>query len=101
MDESGLIGDYDSYLDGFDREVVERFARVGVYPPPYAGDDRDPESVLFHLADQERWTDPPSLVGTDEEGVERQMVNFAAMVYLGLRQCDAARDPVEFGRYHN
>lgn len=78
---------------------MERFAKVGVFPPPLAGDDHDPESVQFHLAAQERWLGPPSLLGSDEEGVERQMADFLVQVGLGLKRYDALRDPSEFGSW--
>jgi hypothetical protein len=94
-----MAPDYDPFLDGFDRAVVQEFARVGVYPPPYCG-GTDPQSVLFLLAAQERWTDPPSLLGSDEEGVEAQMKDFLACVGLGLKRYDALRDPNEFGAWH-
>src|SRR5437016_6149351 len=93
-------GDYDPYLDGFTREVVEEFARVGIYPPPYAGDARDPESVLLGLAFQERWRDPPSLLGSDDEGVKRQMLNFQWDVTRGMALMDQPRDPQLWGSYH-
>jgi hypothetical protein len=100
MGEAGLLGNYDPYADGFTRAVVQEFARVGVYPPPYCG-GTDPESVLFLLAAQERWKNPPSLLGTDEEGVMDQMSEFLASVGLGLKRYDALRDPGEFGSWHH
>jgi hypothetical protein len=92
--------DYDPFLDGFEREVVESFAWRGIYPPPYAANEQNPETVLLLLASQEQRRDPPSLLGTDEEGVEQQMMDFLAMVGLGLKRYDALRDPNEFGSWH-
>jgi hypothetical protein len=89
----------DPFAAGFDYGAVVQFARIGIYPPPYAGDERNPETVLLLLASQERWRDPPSLVGTDEEGVELQREAFEKMVAEGLSTYHD-RDPSEFGSWH-
>jgi hypothetical protein len=32
--EAGVLSYYDPFADGFELEIVEEFARVGIYPPP-------------------------------------------------------------------
>src|ERR1700692_1150741 len=90
---------YDPYEDGFAREQFLEFARVGVCPPPYAGDSKDPRSVQFHIAAQQRWQAEPDLRGGDEGGGERQMGIYDARV-KGWLECYVDRDPADFGRYH-
>jgi hypothetical protein len=68
-------------------------AAVGIYPPPYYRDERRPESILRILVGQERWQDPPSMAGIDEEGVDRQIEDFEANVADGLRKLNQPRDP--------
>jgi hypothetical protein len=99
LGSGGTVIDYDPFADGFEREVVVRFARRGIYPPPYAGSELEPESVIFNLTVLERWQAPPCLSGTDEEGVEQQMQEFDERVKVGLESY-VGRDPRDFGSYH-
>ena len=67
--------------------------RLGYVRHPYPGDERDPASILRILVGQERWQDPPSIAGSDEEGVDRQIEDFEARVADGLRKLNQPRDP--------
>jgi hypothetical protein len=88
---------YDPVADGFTREQIEQWGCRGIYPPPYAGDQENPESLLVMLVNQDRWQDPPSLSGSDDEGVIRQMAEFQARVDNGLRRFDEQREPATAG----
>lgn len=96
---SQLVG-YDPWFDGFTRGGILEFAGVGLYPPPLIGNPRNPESVLFGLAAQERWRDPPPLRGTDQEGVEKQRRDFEEDVQQGLALMQG-RDLATWGCYHD
>lgn len=90
---------YDPHLDGWTPEEIKNWGRAGINPPPYSGDLNDPETVRCLLAVHERRWDPPSLTGSDEEGVERQLVDFGQTVAGGLASF-GDRDPDQRGAYH-
>lgn len=90
---------YDPRLDGWTAEQIRIWAAAGIYPPPYAGDRDDPEIISLLLTAHERQWEVPSLAGTDDEGVDRQMSNFRETVQEGLAMLEPA-DPQERGAYH-